>query len=295
MIEFPLLSTEDIEVKVKQITKTGALFLLYKTARVDARILDETVGPMNWTNSYGEVKGNLFCKVGIRENPTQDFVYKEDCGIESGQDDGNEKKAEASDAFKRCCSKLGIGRELYTSPQIWASVNTVERGGKWYLEDPYAKYVVTDIKYNEKTRVITELEISNARTGRPVFSWSMPTGGAMAKKMVNTLKNEAKEEDTSSKPEKTPLKTPTEASVAPKAVESSISSADAKKPLKTLASEIGAMVKRMNQKNGNIAAYNAIVREASGREGFKCNVATEDDYDIVLAIHSKLVEAGYNG
>ena len=38
--EIPLLSTEDIEVKVKQVTKTGALALLYKTARTDRKYLN---------------------------------------------------------------------------------------------------------------------------------------------------------------------------------------------------------------------------------------------------------------
>ena len=76
MINFPLLTSEDIEVKVKQVTKTGALLLLYKTARVDAKILDEAVGPMNWCCSYREVKDNLFCCVGIREKSDEEFVYK---------------------------------------------------------------------------------------------------------------------------------------------------------------------------------------------------------------------------
>ena len=154
MIEFPLLKKEDILVKVKQVTKAGALLLLYKTARTDAKYLDEVLGPMNWTNDYVEIKNNLYCRIGIREKEDQEFVYKMDCGIESDQDDGQEKKAEASDAFKRCASKLGIGRELYTSPQIWAAVNTVQKGEKWFLEDKTAKYYVSKIEYDEKSRTI---------------------------------------------------------------------------------------------------------------------------------------------
>lgn len=99
MIKFPLLTADDIEVKVKQCTKSGVLLLLYKTARTDARILDEAVGPMNWECQYAEIKSNLYCGVGIREKEDQEFVWKWDCGIESDQDDGQEKKAEASDAL----------------------------------------------------------------------------------------------------------------------------------------------------------------------------------------------------
>lgn len=283
MINFPLLTSEDIEVKIKQVTKTGALMLLYKTSRTDAKILDAAVGPMNWTNRYFEVKGNLFCEIGIREDASQDFVYKSDCGIESEQGDGNEKKAEASDAFKRCCSRLGIGRELYSSPLIWADVSTVERNGKYYLADPYAKYVVTHIAYNEDTRVITELEICNAKTNVKVFSWKLPTTGAVAKKMVNTVATN--DENQSSEP--------VAASGAKVESVSTTNSSSEKTPLKTLISDIGKMVKNMNTQKKSIAEYNEIVKAVTGDTTFKCNAATQDQYDTVLAIHQKLIEGGY--
>ena len=147
MINFPLLKAEDIEVKVKQCTKSGVLLLLYKTARTDAKYLDEIVGPMNWECKYQEIKGNLYCGVGIREEIGQDFVWKWDCGIESDQDDGQEKKAEASDAFKRACSRLGIGRELYTSPKIWADITTVQTsdGKKYVLENRSSSWYVSKL------------------------------------------------------------------------------------------------------------------------------------------------------
>lgn len=276
MINFPLLTSEDIEVKVKQITKSGALLLLYKTARTDAKILDAAVGPMNWTCDYVEIHGNLFCRVGIRENEKQDFVYKSDCGTESDQDDGNEKKAEASDSFKRSCSRWGIGRELYTSPQIWADVATEQSGSKFVLKDKYAKYVVTNIQYNEETRVITKLEISNAKTGTVVFSWEMAKSGAMAKKMVKTIGTEAE----------TPTETHEDASEAVLKQEPTTNPSEEKTPLKTLVQEIGAMVKSLYTTDGNTEKYQEIIHKV--KPGFKCNVATEEDYDIVLEIHKQL-------
>lgn len=276
MINFPLLTSEDIEVKVKQITKSGALLLLYKTARTDAKILDATVGPMNWTCDYVEIHGNLFCRVGIRENEKQDFVYKSDCGTESDQDDGNEKKAEASDSFKRSCSRWGIGRELYTSPQIWADVATEQSGSKFFLKDKYAKYVVTNIQYNEETRVITKLEISNAKTGTVVFSWEMAKSGAMAKKMVKTIGTEAE----------TPTETHEDASEAILKQEPTTNPSEEKTPLKTLVQEIGAMVKSLYTTDGNTEKYQEIIHKV--KPGFKCNVATEEDYNIVLEIHKQL-------
>ena len=53
--KFRLLNENDIEVRVKKVTEKGAVALLYKTARVDMDILDETVGPENWTDDYKEI------------------------------------------------------------------------------------------------------------------------------------------------------------------------------------------------------------------------------------------------
>ena len=91
MDKFRLLEASDIEVKVKQVKKNGAVLLLYKTARTDMDILDETVGSENWTNDYREIKGNLYCGIAIREGDA--WTWKWDCGIESREDgEGNEKR-----------------------------------------------------------------------------------------------------------------------------------------------------------------------------------------------------------
>ena len=292
MIKFPLLTSEDIEVKPKQITKSGALLLLYKTSRTDARILDETVGIMNWTDSYSEIKGNLYCSIGIRENPDQDFVFKTDCGIESDQKDDDRKKAECSDAFKRCCSKLGIGRELYTSPQIWADVATVQNSkGDWVLKDPYAKYVVTKIGYNEDTRVITELVIANAKTNTTVFEWRMSESAAMKAKMVKTLNKE--EKTTKAEVAKKAPEAQKEAVIEEKKIDVAPTTTVVRTPLKSLVSSIGTIVKKMMKDGVDMSVYSNIVAEVSGAPSFKCNQATEDQYDIVEGIYNKLVAAGY--
>lgn len=304
-LNFPLLTSEDIEVKVKQVTKTGALLLLYKTSRTDAKILDETVGAMRWECDYKTVKDVLYCGIGIA-NDAGKIVWKWDSGIESGQDDGNEKKAESSDAFKRAASKWGIGRELYTSPQIWADVATKQKGDKWYLEDPFAKYVVTKIEYNKETRVITSLEITNVKSNIVVYSWSMSNSGAMAKKMVKTLDSSDKvvdvvddplpaafNEPAPAKPAKKAPEAPKEAPTAPKAAETAKSSTEERIPLKTLITAIGKMVKGMMGKEGSAASYNAIVAKVTGGAAFKCNAATEEQYDTVAAIYKELVAAGY--
>ncbi len=169
MKEIRLLNKEDIEVKVKQVTEKGAIALLYKTARTDMQILDETFGAMNWETDYKEIKGNLYCGIGIRGSEEKPFVWKWDCGIESREDgEGNEKKGEASDAFKRAGFKVGIGRELYTAPFIFIKCETIEKNGKYYQANKFAKYFVEDIKY--ENRNIVALEIVDEK-GNSVFKY----------------------------------------------------------------------------------------------------------------------------
>lgn len=297
MIEFPLLKKEDILVKVKQVTKAGALLLLYKTARTDAKYLDEVLGPMNWTNDYVEIKNNLYCRIGIREKEDQEFVYKMDCGIESDQDDGQEKKAEASDAFKRCASKLGLGRELYTAPQIWAAVNTVQKGEKWFLEDKTAKYYVSKIEYDEKSRTIIDLEIRNAKTNVVVYTMPPETRlfadaedldfGGDASATPNTV---SKKEEAKKKTEEKTTATKKEEKVEKKEAKTKIETPD----LQSLVREVGAMVKALIEQEGSPAKYKEIVKKVTGDTTFKCNVATEDDYNIVLAIHDELTASGFH-
>lgn len=160
-MRFRLLKPGDIEVKVKQVLPEGVIALLYKTARVDMDVLDETVGPENWSDDYKEIKGNLYCGITING------VTKWDCGIESREDiDGNQKKGEASDAFKRAGFKWGIGRELYSSPFVWipaenVTIKTKKVGGKdvLYTKD---RFSVLDIAYNQSNK-ISRLIIQNHR------------------------------------------------------------------------------------------------------------------------------------
>lgn len=300
MIEFPLLKKEDILVKVKQVTKAGALLLLYKTARTDAKYLDEVLGPMNWTNDYVEIKNNLYCRIGIREKEDQEFVYKMDCGIESDQDDGQEKKAEASDAFKRCASKLGIGRELYTSPQIWAAVNTVQKGEKWFLEDKSARYYVSKIEYDESTRTIVDLEIRNAKTNVVVYTMPPETRTFADAEDLDFGRDTAAAPTTTSKKEEAKKKTEEKTTTSKK--EEKVEKTEKKEPetktatldLQSLVREVGAMVKALIEKEGSPAKYKDIVKKVTGDTTFKCNVATEDDYNTVLAIHDELIASGFH-
>ena len=170
MDKFGLLDASDIEVKVKKVKSDGAILLLYKTARTDMDILDEAVGPENWMDDYKEIKGKLYC--GIALNTENGWIWKWDCGIESREDDeGNQKKGEASDAFKRAGFRWGIGRELYTAPFIWIPADKVsikEYNGKCKTFDTFS---VEKIAY--ENRKISGLSILNNKTRKRAFVWTM--------------------------------------------------------------------------------------------------------------------------
>lgn len=162
------LKANEIEVKVKQVTAKGCLLLLYKTARVDMQVLDETFGVENWQCDYKTINGVLYCGIGVIAKANGNWVWKWDCGIESREDgEGNEKKGEASDAFKRAGFKWGIGRELYTAPFIWAKVPTVQTAKGYQLEDKFLKFSVAKIGYDNDGNII-ELVI-NDNKGNTVY------------------------------------------------------------------------------------------------------------------------------
>lgn len=155
---FPNLTEKDIEIRVQSVKKTengiGAILLLYKDARVDMKLLDETVGAYNWQRSHSVVNGNLFCSVSIKNTDGQ-WVTKEDVGTESNTE---REKGQASDAFKRACFNWGIGRELYTAPFIWVSLDkseTYESKGKTTTN---AKFYVSKVVVSDDKR-ITDLVI----------------------------------------------------------------------------------------------------------------------------------------
>ena len=153
------LRADEIECRVGIVSAKGCSLLLYKDARCDKRILDEVFGATNWQDKYELINGVLFCSVGVYDDNKQDWVWKQDCGVESNTE---KEKGQASDAFKRACFNWGIGRELYTKLFIWLNVPTkqVDFNGrkKWELVDKYEKWSVKEIETdneNEKIKSIT--------------------------------------------------------------------------------------------------------------------------------------------
>lgn len=163
MCKFRDLRADEIECRVQSVKVNGLVLLLYKDARVDMNILDETVGSANWQREHYECKGNLFCRVGIRIDRKDEagsygeWVFKSDCGTESNTE---AQKGEASDSFKRACFNWGIGRELYTAPFTWIPADKCNiQEGKNGSKQCYDKFIVKNITIENKQ--ITALEIYN--------------------------------------------------------------------------------------------------------------------------------------
>lgn len=158
---FRKLRADEIEVRVGGVSEgKGGFLLLYKDARCDMRILDETLGATNWTRTHEEIDGQLFCNVSIWDSEKSQWITKQDVGVESFSDS---EKGRASDSFKRACFNLGIGRELYTAPFIWISDNKANKSS-WR----YKKFKVKSIDYDDKGNIsqliIDELNGNNLKT-----------------------------------------------------------------------------------------------------------------------------------
>ena len=147
MKKFRNLKADEIECRIAQIEKTWCSLLLYKDARCDMNILDETVGPMNWERKH--FRDNANCEVAIYDEDKKEWIIKEDTGKESFSE---AEKGLASDSFKRACVNWGIGRELYTSPAIFITPRKdMIRKGK---DGEFFEY--KENKYTTKTRFKVE-------------------------------------------------------------------------------------------------------------------------------------------
>lgn len=163
------LRPDEIDLRVGTVTAKGVTMLLYKDARCDMNILDETYGAEYWQRDHKQVKENMFCGIGVFNKDLQQWIWKWDCGTESNTE---KEKGEASDSFKRACFNLGIGRELYTGGFIFISCKTKPNGSKHELENKFefSGAKVSKIVYNEENnkREIVGLEISN-KSGDVIF------------------------------------------------------------------------------------------------------------------------------
>lgn len=187
---FRTLRADEIDVRVATTKGDGMGLLLYKDARCDMNILDETFGVSRWQRVHELINGNLFCSVGINfpdVNGYEHWVWKQDVGTESYTE---KEKGQASDSFKRACFNWGIGRELYTAPFIWVTGC-----------DKYDKFKVKEIAYSEN-RKINKLVIVKVKYDNETVVYEFGTGKPKTEAKAKTETKPKAETKAKSEPDK---------------------------------------------------------------------------------------------
>lgn len=206
MNKFRLLRADEIECRISSISEKGLSLLLYKTARTDANLLDETVGAENWQNDFKVVDGVLYGGISIRDETNDDWIEKWDAGTESNTE---AEKGRASDAFKRAGFKWGIGRELYTAPFIFiAKENCNIQQGKNGKFACYDTFTAREIGYSDAGE-INKLVISNDKIGVDVFHFprypqKQPKSESKTQDVKELSKNEKIQQNTGKQPREAP-------------------------------------------------------------------------------------------
>lgn len=179
---FRKLKANEIEVRIAQVNKGGVQLLLYKDARVDQNILDETFGIFGWKRAHQLIGDRLYCTVEIKDPATGEWISKQDVGTESYTE---KEKGQASDSFKRACFNFGIGRELYTAPNIFFPKDKLdsyaENNGKCSCYDDFK---VKDITYGDDQ--ISSVTIECSHYGKLISSLTFENAQAVAEKASAT-------------------------------------------------------------------------------------------------------------
>jgi hypothetical protein len=189
-MKFRLLRADEIDVRISICNEKGIVLLLYKDARCDQNILDETVTPMNWQRHHS--RDNANCIVSIWDEQKKQWIEKEDTGTESFTE---KEKGLASDSFKRACFNWGIGRELYTAPFMFVNkkdlqtLEEVQQGNfkKWTCKD---NFKVTDIQYIEEK--IVYVKVLNLKTSKEIEFGTPAKALTENKKIENSVIDELK-------------------------------------------------------------------------------------------------------
>ena len=150
-INIRLLRADEIECRVATVNEKGASLLLFKDARVDLKILDETFGPLGWQRSHQSIDGNLYCTISLWDSEKQQWISKQDVGTKSYSE---KEKGQASDSFKRAAFCVGVGRELYTAPFIWipaVKAKVQKKEDKYVVNEHFA---VSYIAYDSNREIV---------------------------------------------------------------------------------------------------------------------------------------------
>lgn len=154
-LSFRPLYADEVNVCIVE-TKDGQTItlLLYPKTHCILNILDTTLGPTAWQREYYEAAGLLFCKLGIYEALTNQWLWKSGTCSDSNVE---KNSTLAEESFRRAATAWGIGRELFSAPTITIDLREDDLSSDKVTQTFY----VDEIEANEG--VISKLTILDER------------------------------------------------------------------------------------------------------------------------------------
>lgn len=154
-INWPLLTAEDIEVRIATCKEGKTTLLLYQNSRTAMSAFDNMFGELGWQCEYYDAGGQMYCRIGVWDDEKNQWIWKSDTGSESNIE---AEKGFSSDCFKRVAVRFGYARELYSAPRI--VINN---------DNKFNTYYCRSIGY-DNNRKINQLTIVD-RMGNVVYSY----------------------------------------------------------------------------------------------------------------------------
>lgn len=192
----PAVGLADIEWRVdgkpiQQGQNARCRFVPYIDAARAAQLLDEWVGPGNWSDNYesGAMEGKtvLWCYLSIKVG--DEWVTKRDVGVASNFE---AQKGMVSDAFKRAaCLKWGVGRNVYELPTLWAPCRVDSNGKPWPSDGTLPELLrqLKDLGYEPSGRIQSSepetVESGDTATGQPAAPSTEPSSSGAQQSMAS--------------------------------------------------------------------------------------------------------------
>jgi hypothetical protein len=115
---------QDVEILAAATTsdKSRALCVAYADPRVYFGRLDQICGPANWSTELALGERGVVCRLtifGVTRSAGGDYP--------SLSTDANAVTSAEAQAFKRACAAFGLGRYLYSMPQIWSAYDAAKK------------------------------------------------------------------------------------------------------------------------------------------------------------------------
>lgn len=192
---FRNLRKDEIKPAIAKATEKGVSILLWKQNFVDLDILDELLESSDYEITYPQ---NHICRISIWDKTKKMWVSREGIG------EGCSPKNTANDALKRAGMSWGIGRELFSSGELFVAkdyLSSLEGSGNSYR--CYDEFKVLDIEYCEKKIKNLKLGIYHSGQLQNEVSFSF----LVEEETKNEVKSTKKKSSTTSK--KAESKTPT--------------------------------------------------------------------------------------